>query len=264
MKRLKTLLAASLLVTGLTAVSATPAQAATATITTGSASATVATVSGTGYVGVTVKKVGGVRNVPTYVAVFCDGKASGGASFNTISTSNVTRVVGFSGKTCNIKVAAGAVTGGKQRIAVSVGKPTKVSTGYTGSTVIRQPWNTRLVKKSSAFTVKTPSNVRGLLGLQVTGCTSKAPKSGGGDTDATITDGCWGSMVSGGSSTVTVTVKDKTGKVVGKTTRAVSYARHHENIAIALPKTCGWLTVTVQVTGAPILVHGPGTSYVGI
>lgn len=263
MKRLKTLLAASLLFAGLAASSATPAHAAT-TITTGSASVNVATVSGTGYVGVTTKKMDGVRNVPTYVGVFCDGKASGSASFNTISTTNVTHLVGFSGKTCNIKVGAGAVTGGTQRIAVSVGTPTKLSTGYTGSTVIRQPWNTRLVKQSSFFTITTPSNVRGLLGLQVTGCTSKAAKGGGGDSDATITDGCWGSMVPGGSSTVNVVVKDRTGSIVGNTTRVVSYDRHHENIAIALPKTTGWLTVTVKVTGAPILVHGPGTSYVGI
>lgn len=253
---------AAIALSALALLTVAPTAAQAATVTSGGSAVVVGTVSGTGYLDLTTKKLGGAYNVPTYAIALCDGKVTGSATFNTDSTSNIVHTMAFSGKSCTIKVNTGAMSAGrpKQNISATISNIRKVA-GAT-PVVIRQPWNTRRVVATSDFTVKTPSSSTGLLGLQVTGCTSKAGKSGGGDTDSTITDGCWGYMKPGGSSTVSVQVLSG-GKVIASKSQYVSYTRHHENIGIAVPKTAGWITVRVKVTGAPVLVHGPGTSFVG-
>lgn len=239
---------------------AAPAHAAT--MTTGT-SAVLTTVSGTGTVDVTTARLSGVRNARASVASVCDGYTTGAATFNIDSSKPVVHRVGFSGKSCKIKIDVQKVTGSQQSVSATAGNVRKVS---GTSVVVRQPWNTRLVKQSSDFwVVKTPSNSSGLLGLQVTGCTSKVTTkgSGAGDSDSTITDGCYGNMRPGGSSTVTVQVYSG-GKLLASTSRYVSYARHHDNIAIHVPKVSGYLQVRVKVSGAPVLVHGPGTTFIGV
>lgn len=230
-------------------------------LTTGGSAQSIELGPGTGRARLTSRRLDGSRNVPTYVVVLCDGRATGSATFNTDSASETSHEVGYSGASCRAKVSAGAVTGGSQRISVRLDG--KQAMGGSKPVVVRQPWSSALVTSSRDFGLTVPAGSSGLLGVQITGCTSKNA-AGGGDTDATITDGCAGAMQPGGSSTVLVEVYSAGARVASRQA-TISYARHHDNVSLVVPNVpSGAVTVRVSVLGgAPVLVHGPGTTFVG-
>lgn len=199
--------------------------------------------------------------LPTYVLVSCSDRLnpySGG--YNTIAGQTTVKYLPYSGD-CVVKVRSAYPTekwkGQYNAIQVSTGTPTPLKAKgepYTG----RAKWTSRPVSSSSDFQMSAPADFQGHLVMKVTACSTR-----GGATDKTASFACDG-HVNRARSKGRIEVLNG-GKVVATQPFDIELSKHHETFTIPVKLSDPDMTIrVVKTSGTSILVHGDGSSVVGV
>lgn len=232
------------------------------TLSSGGATVTVATVSGTGTIplGFTRSASSAAPNLPTYVSAICDGESVYSAAFNTTTADPVVQEIPFSGSSCSIRVKVAQPSpkwaGTSSSIVVTEAEPeTHGGTPY----VHKAGWTSNAVSGSETFGMEVPDGFDGTVTLKLTACSSR-----GGTSDETKDFACGDLVQKDVGSQGVVTVSDGK-KELDSAGFDISAATHHDMVSLDVEDVAGdQLTITVEHTGgSAILVHGPGSGAVG-
>lgn len=232
------------------------------TLQAGGATATVATVSGTGSVdlGFTRTSSSSAPNLPTYVSTICDGASVYSGAFNTTTQGPVVQDVPYSGTNCVIKVRVAQPsdrwTGTSSSVVVTHDEPDSQS----GTPYVEQAeWTTTAVDGEDSFTIDVPAGFTGTVSLKLTACSSQ-----GGTSDQTRKHACGDLVQKGIGSEGSFTVSDGQ-QVLAETGFDITAETHHDMVTVDVEEPAADdLTISVEQTdGSAVLVHGPGTSVVG-
>lgn len=224
---------------------------------------TIATVSGTGTIAVTMARDTGstAPNLPTYISSICDGASVYSGAFNTTGGGPFTKDVPFSGESCSVRVKvdqpSSRWSGTWSAVNLTIGATSLVS--GEGS-VIAADWASRPVNVSDSFELATPAGFEGTLSIKMTACSSE-----GGTSDATVTSGCAGLVQRDVASSISLDVTDASGLLAHQDV-TVTADTHHDTITLFMARpSVGPITLTVTWTaGSAMLIHGPGTRAVGV
>lgn len=199
--------------------------------------------------------------LPTYVLVSCTDRLNPYAGgYNTIAGQTTVKQIPYSGD-CVVKVRSAYPTpkweGKYNAIQVSTGTPTPLDADgepYTG----RAQWKSRPVASSSEFSMDAPAGFRGNVVMKVTACSTR-----GGATDKTASFACDG-HINRTNSRGRIEVLNG-GKVVATQPFDIELNKHHETFTIPVKLSAPDVKIrVVKTSGTSILVHGPGSSIVGV
>lgn len=227
----------------------------------GEDSQTIAQYSGSGFLSLKLFRdtMSAAPNIPTYVSVICDGSSVYSGAYNSTDDA-ITRLVPYAGQDCRVKVKSDYPSkrwsGSYNAVRVVVEDGQR----FSGTpSVHKAKWITRAVSSHDSFHFESLPGMNGILSLKVTACSSS-----GGTSDPSASYACGNLVQKNVGSSFWVTLKDGAGRTLYSGQHTVSASRHHDMISIPVTSADGSVDVDISyASGSPVLIHGPGSSFVG-